>query len=131
MDERWSEAIDRLIGWIEASAGFVEEQAPLVAMELIQYQQVLSGIVVVLGVIASGVCVGIFVLTCHRAIKDQCRCGFRRTHACNHDSVFASIVVSGGFLIPLGIALSIHLPLLLQTILAPRVFILNYLRGLL
>ena len=123
LKKRLEESATSLLDWVESSGEFVTEQAPLIAHEIINYGFWLN----LIGVITGCVFVLIGSIAAYK--------GFLKGFLSSKDELeivaWSVVGALGAILTFSGVVMTYtHVPTLLQTVVAPRVYLIEYLKDL-
>ncbi len=126
--------VEKLVAWVERAGGFAEEQAPLVAREIINAGLVTEGGDVVLALMVVGAIVLFSWYLKRQSVKhtgDPCVLCERRADNCDRSGLKdASLValVGAGVVVCIGIQEASEL---IRIVVAPRLYVLEQLRAML
>ena len=124
METRFIESIDMLIGYVKGMGEFAQAQAPLLVREMISYA-IWGGLIGVVSIIVSGVGYGLLFRGILKYMDSD------RDYIDDHPLIITTLVVVGIALILAVIAVIFFiLPNMTKAIFAPRLYILNELKGL-
>ena len=122
LSEVSAEALTEVMGWVKEAKEFATEQAPLLAQEIVTYGRVSSGLGFLLGLGLIATC----VVCCSRLVKHRAKW--------NEDvdvrlPIYAGVAIASG-IISIPAIIESAFPLM-QSMFAPRLYVIEKLSGLL
>ena len=117
LEKELLQSLDTVKEYLTKSADFASEQAPLVVEELIRFNLVYSGVVATIS--------GIFLLCCLAFFISVVT-----SEEMGGDESFAMCLASLFFGFISAMPFSVHVKTLIMCLTAPRLFVIEYLRGL-